>query len=158
MSDSDRSDSIKDRYESINSEFEGGQSVGYSVEPGISSDNCLQSNRDGLLSDGSFVGSKSLSFARIQNNHCIASIVVEDLGPIFFNCCVQPHKFVLCSSLNLAVILRVQGFELILQLLSRRTVGNQNHTESSLGAQADVFGTFVMKFWENFSHPLFGGA
>ena len=86
MSDSDRSDNMKDRYESINSEFEGGQSVGYSVEPGVSSDNCLQSNRDGLLSDGSFVGSKSLSFARIQNHHCIASIVVEDLGPIFFNC------------------------------------------------------------------------
>lgn len=89
---------------------------------------------------------KSLSFAGVEYHYLISTIVAEDGSPWFLHSCIEPHKFVFAASLNFAVIFSVEEFKLVLEWLGGGLSSDEDNAESTFGAEADIFGTFVVHF------------
>ena len=92
------------------------------------------------------MGGESLSFAGVEHHYLIGSIVAENGSPCFLDSCIEPHKFVFAASLNFAVIFSVEKFELVLEWLGWGLSGDEDNAQSAFGAEADIFGTFVVHF------------
>ena len=89
---------------------------------------------------------KSLSFAGVEYHYLISTVVAEYGSPWFLDSCVEPHKFVFAASLNFAVVFSVEEFKLVLEWLGGGLSSDEDNAESTFGAEADIFGTFVVHF------------
>ena len=75
---------------------------------------------------------EALPFSRVKDHHLISVVIPEHLGPPFLNGGIQPHEFVLCSALNLSVILSVEGLESRLEGLLGGIGSDKDNTESAI--------------------------
>jgi len=100
------------------------------------------------------VGCISFSLARVQYYNFVVSVIAEYIGPSLLDPCIQPHKFVLRASFDFAIILCIQIFELVLELLGGSLRSNKNDTQSALSTQTDISGALVMKFRDYIANNL----
>lgn len=92
------------------------------------------------------MGGESFAFSWVEYDDEVVAGVVEDGGPLFFDGCVEPHELVLGAAFDFAVVLGVEGFELVLEGFGGGLCGDEDDAEGAFGVEADVFGAFVVEF------------
>ena len=91
------------------------------------------------------MGCVSFTLAGIEDHDLVVSAVAEDTGPLLFHCAVQPHEFVLGSTLDLSIILGVEGLEFVLEGLAWLLGGDEDDAKSALSGEADVLSALVVQ-------------
>lgn len=91
------------------------------------------------------MGSISFTFAGVEDDDLVVSAVAEDAGPFFLHCTVQPHEFVLGSTLDLSIVLGVEGFELVLEGLAWLLRSDENDAEGSFSGKTDILSALMVQ-------------
>jgi hypothetical protein len=92
------------------------------------------------------MGGEPLAFSRVEDNHEVVSIVSENTSPSLLQSSIQPHEFILGSTLDLPVVFSIEGLEFILEGLGWFLFGDEDNTECAFGSQADILGALVVQF------------
>lgn len=91
------------------------------------------------------MGCVSFTLSGVEDHDLVVSAVTENTGPLFLHCAVQPHEFVLGSTLDLSIVLGVEGLEFVLEGLAWLLGSDENNAEGAFGGEADVLSALVMQ-------------
>lgn len=89
---------------------------------------------------------ESFTFSRVENHNEVVSTVSENTSPSLLQITIQPHEFVLGSTLDFPIVFGIEGLKFILESFGGFLLGDEDNTEGTFSTQADILGAFMMQF------------